>query len=643
VSDYSAINGVSLTLRKLLLDRMEFTPANLAVTISTPFVEANQNPTGGNTTPEGERINLFLYQVSENPFVKNQDLPNNRGSRGTLPLSLNLHYLITAYGSTLQNGTHIDESKAQQLLGSAMRVLNDYPIITESLVTTRLSPVGQTILDMALRGQYETIKLCLDPISIEDLTKIWTALTVPYRLSVAYSVSVVQIESQQSRSFPQLVGEPPRGGPFITVLPMQTPFIEGVTVRAVGDPPDVEHTAPYLHVGDTLIIKGQNFGTDDVLVILNGLEIPVRPQSGQRIEIVIPDDSYSFQGTTYTIPTDQRLQPGLLVIEVKVAPPGLPEAAVRSNQAAAMLTPFVQTITPLPATQPRTLRLNGTRLYADELRCESIVGRITIPSSAYVSRAPTQIELTLPLVLPFTGANAYFGQPLAAFPNLNGALPSLDVTIGSVSYTGGNSIKFLTSPATFAEAASALEEALHKVQNQEPEFTQARVITQNDSASNNGLIIIPGVLTDTVTIQSTAQANQLGLGTPTQRSAYFSGALDPFPAITNVPGQLRVTFNTARTVTLAARPISLADAAAKLQTAIRAAGGGTSFTQADVLVVGAQLMIVPGQNTPITIDGVTGGDMTTVTELQLRGSYPVRVRVNGAEGIGGVNRIDLPL
>jgi hypothetical protein len=105
VSDYSAINGVSLTLRKLLLDRMEFTTANLAITISTPFIEANQNPAGGNTTPEGDRINLFLYQVSENPFLKNQDLPNNRGSRGTLPLSLNLHYLITAYGSTLQNGT----------------------------------------------------------------------------------------------------------------------------------------------------------------------------------------------------------------------------------------------------------------------------------------------------------------------------------------------------------------------------------------------------------------------------------------------------------------------------------------------------------------------------------------------------------
>jgi hypothetical protein len=643
VSDYSAINGVSLTLRKLLLDRMEFTPNNLAITISTPFLEANQNAGGGNNpTPEGDRINLFLYQVSENPFLKNQELLSDRGSRGTLPLSLNLHYLITAYGSTIQNGIYIDESKAQQLLGSAMRVLNDYAIITESLLTTRLSPLGQTILDTSLRGQYETIKLCLDPISIEDLTKIWTALTVPYRLSAAYSVSVIQIESQRSRSFPQLVGEPPRGGPFISVLPIQTPLIEALTTRAAGDPPDVEHTTPYLHIGDTLIITGQHFGTDTALVVLNGLEIPIRPQSGRRIEIVVPDDTYSFQGTTYPIPAEQRLQPGLLAIEVKVAPPDVPEAATRSNQAAAMLTPFVQAVTPQPATQPRTLRLTGTRLYADELRCESIIGRFAIPSSAYVNRAPTQIELTLPLALPFTGAKVFFGQQLASFPNLNGALPSLDIAIGGVAYTGGNSVKLRTSPATFAEAAAALEEALHQVANREPEFTRARVVSLHDGATDR-LILIPGVLTADIIVQNTADAAQLGLATLTERSAYFSGALEPFPKLTTTPGQLQVTFNSTQTVTLAQRPTSTAEAAAILQNALRAAGGGVDFTQAEVLVVGSQLMIVPGQNTSITIDGISGGDLSTVAELQLRGSYPVRVRVNGAEGIGGVNRIGLPL
>ncbi len=50
------------------------------------------------------------------------------------------------------------------------------------------------------------------------------------------------------------------------------------------------------------------------------------------------------------------------------------------------------------------------------------------------------------------------------------------------------------------------------------------------------------MLTDTVSIQSTGQANQLGLGTLTQRKAYFSGALDSFPLLTTVPGQLSVTF-----------------------------------------------------------------------------------------------------
>lgn len=643
MSDYSAINGVSLTLRKLLLDRMELMPNNLAITISTPFVEANQTPNAGTPTPEGDRINLFLYQVSENAFLKNQDLLSNRGSQGTLPLSLNLHYLLTAYGSTVQNGTHIDESKAQQLLGSAMRVLNDYAIITENLVTTRLTPVGQTILDPALRGQYEKIKLCYDPISIEDLTKIWTALTVPYRLSVAYSVSVIQIESQRPRTFPQLVGEPPRGGPFITVLPLQTPLIEAVMVRAAGAALDVEQTTPYLHIGDTLIITGQNFNAADALVILNRLEIPVRPQSGQRIEVVIPDEEYLFRGSAYPIPVDQRLQPGLLMVEVKVAPPGLPAAGVRSNQAAVMLTPLVQAITPLPATQPHTLRLTGARLYADELRCEAIIGRLTIPSSAYRNRTPTAIDLPLPLVLPFSGANAYFGQPLATFPNLNGALPAFDMSIGGVTYTGDGGVKLRTSPTTFAEVAAALEEALHKVPNREPEFTQARVVTQHSGATNNSLVIIPGLLTASVTIQNTPAAAQLGLNTLTQRTAYFSGALAPFPAITQLPGQLRVSFTTAATVTLTTRPLSLADAATELQTALRAAGAGVDFTQAQVLVVGSQLLIVPGQNTPITIEGVPGVDTTTVSELQLRGAFPVRVRVNGAEGIGGLNRIDLPV
>lgn len=121
------------------------------------------------------------------------------------------------------------------------------------------NPVGQTILHDSLRRQFEKIKLCLDRLLLEDLTKIWTSLTIPYRLSAAYSISVVQIESRRQRRFPQLVGEPVDAGPRITVAPLQSPLISSLLVIRQGDPDARERSAPYARIGDTLVICGENF------------------------------------------------------------------------------------------------------------------------------------------------------------------------------------------------------------------------------------------------------------------------------------------------------------------------------------------------------------------------------------------------
>lgn len=55
------------------------------------------------------------------------------GAYGNPPLSLNAHYLsATAYGATQEaNSNFVNETQAWQLLGSAMRVLHDFPIITD--------------------------------------------------------------------------------------------------------------------------------------------------------------------------------------------------------------------------------------------------------------------------------------------------------------------------------------------------------------------------------------------------------------------------------------------------------------------------------------------------------------------------------
>jgi hypothetical protein len=635
MSDFRAISGVSSTLQALLRDRMELpggvTLNDLQITISTPLGET---PPGTPPAPEAPRVNLFLYQVSESPFLSNQDLPGrgHPAAYGNPPLSLNLHYLVTAYGShAAGNGAFLDESQAQQLLGSAMRVLHDFPLVGESLQTMR-EPVGRAILHPALVGAYERLKICLDPISIEDLTKIWTALTIPYRLSAAYSVSVVQIESRRARRYPQLVGERPNAGPMVTVIPLQTPAISSLTVRRQGDPPDSERPAPYARIGDTLIIHGLNFSGGATTVSLGDLELPVTPLSGQRIELALPDDTYTFAGTTTPIPTERRLQPGALNVDVKVSPVGLPQAGVRSNRAVFMLTPHVQSIV---GAAPNTLTITGARLLAADLVGETLVGRLLFDASAYTAASPTSIQLTLPDALPRRGVNVFLSTPLAGFPLL-ASPPELEVTIG-----GGvaQTIQLANIPATFQDAASALQAAMRAAPVADLRYKEARVTTRN-----NRFILVAGGLQAAIVFNNTPTAAQLGLDALTARPGYLSGSLQPFPALSAPPGSVRVTMGGVSAIaTLAAAPVSLLDAADKVHTAISAADPGPEFVNSLTTALGDQLLITSGGNTAVNVTGVTGGDETTVAELQLRGFYPVRVRVNGVEAIGGVNRIELPL
>lgn len=100
MSNHLAIGGVSLTLKALLEDRMEF---------GAPALPANQKVTLTISAPDvthqginGPRLNVFLYHISENGYLKNQEIPGHGhpGDYGHPPLSLELYYLITTYSVT---------------------------------------------------------------------------------------------------------------------------------------------------------------------------------------------------------------------------------------------------------------------------------------------------------------------------------------------------------------------------------------------------------------------------------------------------------------------------------------------------------------------------------------------------------------
>ena len=260
-----AVSAAGLTLQALLADRVEHPNGNSSpVPVTLGFPGPDRDPQG--VVVDEPRINLFLYQVVENCFLQNQEIPGHGhpAAYGHPPLSLDLRFLLTAFGNQ-DSGVFFDETPAHLLLGSAMQVLHDNAIITGSLVTRR-PPTGRLILDPALRDEFESLKVTIHPLGLEDLSNIWTALELSYRLTVAYEVSVVQIESDQPRRRPRPVGELPGGGPRVFLVPLQRPNLSSIGVRRADDPPGTERSVPFARVGDTLILHGSRLSGGGLVV-----------------------------------------------------------------------------------------------------------------------------------------------------------------------------------------------------------------------------------------------------------------------------------------------------------------------------------------------------------------------------------------
>lgn len=342
MSDFRAIGDVSATLQALLRDRMELPPnvTNVQVTVGTPRPERED----GQAT-EDPRINLFLYRVTENGALKNQEIPGHGhpSSYGQPPLSLDLHYLLTAYGTTA-DGEFVNETRAHYVLGSAMRVLHDHPVITERLKKARELPIGDPILHQGLRGEFERVKLYLEPISLEDLSKVWTALTLPYRLSVAYMVTVVQIESRRPKRIALPVLDLPRDeAPRVHMVPFQHPQITDVSPMLA-------------RIGDKLTIRGANFASA-VRVKIGHLRLPVTPLPDGSIELTIPQDKYPDNSP---IDEKDRLRAGPQTVQVVTAVTTLPGKHLRSNLAVFMLVPNITAVNPTSGTAGDTITVNFT-------------------------------------------------------------------------------------------------------------------------------------------------------------------------------------------------------------------------------------------------------------------------------------------
>lgn len=619
-----AVAAVGLTLQTLLADRIP-NPTNngtpLPVTLGHPGPE--RDPEGA---VDEARINLFLYEIVEDCFLKNQEIPGlgHVGAYGHPPLSLDLHYLLTVFGSTA-NGTFFDETPAHQLLGSAMQILHDNSIVTDTLVTRR-PPAGRLILDPALRDEYETIKITLRPLAIEDLSNVWTALELSYRLSIAYEVSVVQIESTRPRRHPRPVQELPGAGPRVFAVPLQRPRLASLGVRRADDRPDLERSVPYVRIGDTLVLHGSGLGSR-LVVRIGRLEYPatVAP-AGDAIEVVVDDELPD--GTPFA-PAD-RLRPGANTVSVASHLADLPQVAVASNGLPIVLVPHVTSA----GRTDRTLTVSGTRLLDGAAPAQILVGDTVVDRPAFLAGSnDTSVRVTLSDTLPAFPAAARVSGDLSPFPPMPAAF-DLSVRVGA---EGPHVVTLTATPTTLAEAATTLQAAINGATDA-PGFDRVRV-----AATTSELILVAGDLTSAIQITAGPLADALRLSAGSSaRNVYLSGALRPFPRLTSAAPQVRVRIGgTTADVALAAVPTAIAQATAALEAGIQAANAAAAFAGARVTALGDQLCVLPGTTGPVTIGPVPGVDETTAAEFELAAAYLVRARVRGVESIDE-ETVDLP-
>src|SRR6266704_431379 len=200
MSASTAIGMVSASLRNLLMGEMQLAPA-VDVTILAP------DERGGD-----RRINLFLYKLAENPFLKNQNWTVRPGTPNQLvpaPLSLRLFYLMTPYAP---NDELTGNAAAQQILGDAMRVFYENPV------------VPQSYLDAGLKDAREQLQIATNGLDPEELSRIWTTFAQLYRRSVLYEISTVQLDMgpQKQQPMPKRVR---RVGVFGVRQPLSPPAV----------------------------------------------------------------------------------------------------------------------------------------------------------------------------------------------------------------------------------------------------------------------------------------------------------------------------------------------------------------------------------------------------------------------------------
>jgi hypothetical protein len=358
MSNPLAIAAVTSTLRHMLVTGLAG-DQDLADTVFTTL------PLDKARTGATNQLNLFLYQTSTNGAWRNEPMPHvKQGERGNPPLSLDLHYLLTAYGRT------DNDVFAHHVLGRAMSVYHDRPVLDRT-------ELEAAVVDSDLGLQPERVRITPESLSVDEMSKLWNTFQTNYRISAAYRVSVVLIESAIAARTPLPVlergtvaeGEPTP--PFPALREILTPNVEQ---RA--------------RLGDTLTLRGRHLGGDAVRVrfdhrLLDApLELDPASAAAAEVTVVLPDDAAAH--TTWPA--------GLFSVSVAMTTGGRTQTTSGLPLA---LAPRIVTVAPDPAARsPQgevTLTVDAQPDVRPGQRVSLLLGEREIRAEPLAGQGPTSV------------------------------------------------------------------------------------------------------------------------------------------------------------------------------------------------------------------------------------------------------------
>jgi hypothetical protein len=289
VSNPDAIAAVTATLQSLLFQGLKDGFSGIDVTMR-PLDKAR--PTARRCTAQPVSLSGGARRRLVNADMPRQVRPTKIGNP---PLPLNLFYLVTAYGEA----NDATKPSGHELLGAAMSILHDHPILgADEIRTATLGPLPASDLDR----QIERVRLTYHPISLDELSKLWTGFASPYRLSAAYEAAVVLIESKRPTQSGLPVLTRGRDDSGITAqgdLSPPLPTLEAVT------PPKKQ---PSVRLGEEIALSGFHLDGTSVTVRfehpLLAAPILLPPSAGgtaSDLKVTIPNQPANWPAGFYKV------------------------------------------------------------------------------------------------------------------------------------------------------------------------------------------------------------------------------------------------------------------------------------------------------------------------------------------------------